>query len=193
VVRETGAYPCCFILSDQCFPPAMPAAGGFNCMTVLRIEGGRLDELADIFGYYFSKCLKPGGGGLPHDSVILLGSLAQLADLGTELYAQELVCTVSDLTGRLGVGVSVLPYIPVSIAGIQSAEFVARLADLDSWILITTPQPNIALPDSRNNLWAVFNQASLLGSTPPRLCYNCWTAVCSTPYRRTARTSPSGT
>jgi hypothetical protein len=166
VVRDNGAYPCCFILSDQCFPPTMPAAAGFNCMTVLRVEDGRLDELADIFGYYFSKHLKPGAGGLAHGSIILIGSLAQLADLGTELYAQELVRTVSDLAGKLGVGVSILPYIPVPIAGIQSAELIARLADLDSWILTTTSQPNIALPDSRNNLWAVLNQATLLEKLP---------------------------
>jgi hypothetical protein len=155
VVRDAGALPCCFVLSDQCFPPTMPAAGGFNCMTVLRIEDGRLDELVDIFSYYFRKCLKPGGGGLPHGSVILLGSLAQLADLGTELYAQELVRTLSDLGGKLGAWVSILPYIPVPIAGIQSVELVARLADLDSWLLTTTPQPNIALPDSRNNIWSI--------------------------------------
>jgi hypothetical protein len=90
----------------------MPAAGGFNCMTVLQIEDGRLDELVDIFSYYFSKCLKPGGG-LPHGSVILLGSLAQLADLGTELYVQDLVRSLSDLNGKLGAGVSIFPYIPL--------------------------------------------------------------------------------
>jgi hypothetical protein len=98
--------------------------------------------------------------------VILLGSLAQLADLGTEQYAQELVRTVSDIGGRVGAGVSILPYIPVPIAGIQSAELIARLADLDSWLLTTTPQPNIALPDSRNNTWSVFNQTSLLDKLP---------------------------
>jgi hypothetical protein len=121
-----------------------------------------LIKMVEVFGYYFNKCLKPGGC-LPHGSVILLGSLAQLADLGTELYAQELVRILSDLNGKLGAGVSIVPYIPVPIAGIQSAELVARLADLDSWIITAMPQPNIALPDSRNNLWSIFNDASLLG------------------------------
>ena len=74
-----GEVPKCFILSDQCFPPVLPAGEGGDCLAIVQIEDGTLMELACAF------LDLTNGFDLPVGSVVVLSSPSQLARHGMAL------------------------------------------------------------------------------------------------------------
>ncbi len=71
--RDEG--PICVVLSDQHFPPNIPADSAGECLRILRLENGTLTELADELLRLVPK------EGVPNGSVILFGSTARLSAL----------------------------------------------------------------------------------------------------------------
>jgi hypothetical protein len=59
------------ILTDQNFPGVLPTISG-KCLSIVRLEQGKIDELGDLLIKILPK------GGLPRGTVVVVGSLSQL-------------------------------------------------------------------------------------------------------------------
>jgi len=114
-------------LSDQHFPANVPADGPGECLRVIRVENGTLNELTDEL------IRKAPSKGLPAGSVILLLSTSQLYYESVEYYAAEWSRCRNWLRGDLG-EVLVLPGLPLTGSGIHSETAVRGLLDFYAWI-----------------------------------------------------------
>jgi hypothetical protein len=59
------------------------------------------------------------------------------------------------IAGKMGPGISVLPYVPVPIGGVGSDTLVRDMLDLDCWIISSGAGHNNCLPDSREAFWRI--------------------------------------
>ena len=117
-----------FVLSDHCFPAALPAGGGKDCLKILRIENGALDDLVAAFLGVTRGFLVPTG------TVILIASASHLANVGVSAYAFDLVRVAGKLSNIFGGGVVVIPGISLLLDGCDSPELLRALAELYSWL-----------------------------------------------------------
>ena len=92
--------PICICVTDQAFMANLSGGGPGNCVPVVRIEGGTLEELADMV------CERFEGVVVPPGSVILLGSASHLYTAGATIYALDWTKVVADLGKRMGGGAS---------------------------------------------------------------------------------------
>ncbi len=115
------------VLSDQHFPANVPADGPGECLRIIRVENGTLNELADEL------IRKAPSKGLPAGSVILLLSSSQLYYESVEHYAAEWSRCRNWLRDDLG-EVLVLPGLPLTGNGIYSETTVRGLLDFYAWI-----------------------------------------------------------
>jgi hypothetical protein len=148
--RLDSGEPIAIFLSDQSFPPVLPASDS-NCAVVVRVEGGRLFELEKTFKEIFVDYTAPRGR-LPAGSVVLVGSLSHLAAFGLDSYATDLVKTLQSMAMAVGRGVDVIPNVSVPLGGVSSAATVRAMFDLDAWIL---RGPGVALSMARRVFWDV--------------------------------------
>ena len=119
--------PIVVVLSDQHFPANVPADGPGECLRIIRVENGTLNELTDEL------IRKAPSKGLPAGSVILLLSASQLYYESVEYYAAEWSRCRNWLREDLG-EVLVLPGLPLTGSGIQSETAVRGLLDFYAWI-----------------------------------------------------------
>jgi len=120
-----GGKPVTVVLSDENFIPMWPGKSPDGCVTVIRIEGGSLTELMDIFGDVF------GRNGLPEGSVLLLGSLVHLHRYGAGQYAKDWTGILMK-AGRSWPTVRICPLVPVIREDVPGS--VAReLFELAAW------------------------------------------------------------
>ena len=87
--------PFCVCVVDQCFISNLSGGGVDTCIAVVRIEGGKLEELADMIIEIFEGCNFPPG------SIILLGSGTHLLAGGATLYATAWGESVAKLESKL--------------------------------------------------------------------------------------------
>jgi hypothetical protein len=78
------------ILSDQSYPPILPASGTDKCMVVLRVENGSIPDLVDEFLTQF------GNGLFPASGIIMIGSPAHLANVGLSAYVSDLLDAIEN-------------------------------------------------------------------------------------------------
>ncbi len=71
------------VLSDQSFPANVPAMDDGECIRVIRVEDGSLQEIVQEFLSMVKKWMIVPG------TIIMLGSLSQLGKQGTAWYASE--------------------------------------------------------------------------------------------------------
>ncbi len=94
--------PVALVLCDQNFPPILPTNDG-RCISVIRIEDGRLFELEKTFAEILPGIIKPHGR-LPAGSVVMVGSLSHLGSHGLESYTGDLVKIMASMAAALGGG-----------------------------------------------------------------------------------------
>jgi hypothetical protein len=97
----------CFILSDQNFPPVLPAEGDRECLKIFRIEDATLDELVTSFMDLNRGFVIPAG------SVVVLASANHLAWVGTASYAADFVRAREKLVGSMRGGIECVYGFPV--------------------------------------------------------------------------------
>ncbi len=114
--------PVVVVLSDQHFPANVPADGPGECLRIIRVENGTLNEMTDEL------IRKAPSKGLPAGSVILLLSTSQLYYESVEHYAAEWSRCRNWLRADLG-EVLVLPGLPLTGSGIYSKSAVRGLLD----------------------------------------------------------------
>jgi hypothetical protein len=110
--------------------------------------------------------------------VLLVGSLSHLGTCGLRSYTEDLVRCLSSVGARVGTGSEVIPFVPVPLGGIDGAERVRDLFDLDSWILGSGLSLGVLLRESRPILWGSLRwrgvkamlRVSTLPSTSPAAC-----------------------
>ena len=133
-----------FALADQGFPAAIPAMGGGDCVKILRIEGGHLSELLQLFMTVVT------GHWIPPGSLLLVGSLTELVTKGVSGYLSELVELVEGIRKRFGGVLQVVPFVPLPMGGINCAFGVRSLAELAAWLGGIGDYP---LPTLTNAIW----------------------------------------
>jgi hypothetical protein len=94
--------PVALVLCDQNFPPILPTNDG-RCISVIRVEDGRLFELEKTFAEILPGIVKPHGR-LPAGSVVMVGSLSHLGGHGLESYSGDLVKIMTSMAAALGGG-----------------------------------------------------------------------------------------
>jgi hypothetical protein len=98
--------PVVIILTDQSFPAYVPAVDGGECLRILRVEDGNMSELtAELLLILKRHMVVPG-------TVVMLGSMTQLAKYGTAWYAGEWIKARNVLKRNLG-DVLVVPVLPL--------------------------------------------------------------------------------
>ena len=145
-----SGFPILVIMSDQNFPPILPAKGG-NCAVIVRVEDALLSDLESVLLERFNEYLPPHGQLVP-GSVILIGSLSHLQARGLADYAAGLVSTLESVLTKVGAGVRVLPLVNVPLNGVERAAVVRGMMDLDGWLSVACGSGS-ALPLTRNALW----------------------------------------
>jgi hypothetical protein len=118
--------PVVVVLADQAFPANVPAADGGECMRVVRVEDGNLQELvAELTTLARGKKILPG-------TVVMLGSMSQLARYGTAWYAGEWLKARNTLKSELG-EVLVVPLLPLVSEDLWGRNLVRSLVEFLSW------------------------------------------------------------
>ena len=115
-----------FVVSDQSFPANVPAMGEGECLRVMRVEDGSVHEIAEAFLELVKrKMVRPG-------SLVMLGSLTQLARVGTAFYAVEW-CRARDRIMRELGDVLVVPWFPLLSDEAIGQHLVRSLAEFMDW------------------------------------------------------------
>jgi hypothetical protein len=115
------------VLSDQCFPPILPAKGGEKCLKILRIENGSILDLVDEFLRLLGNHIFPAG------SVVLLGSPSHLGKVGLTAYLNDLLWAEKELKARVGRETIVRPLPLLLLPGCSDSALIRDLFDLADW------------------------------------------------------------
>jgi len=119
-----------FVVSDQCFPAALPSGGAGKCVKIYRMEGVTIldlvrEFLADTAGWHWH----PG-------SLILLGSASHLANVGLAAYTDDYHQATQIIGARLGKKVYVRPAPMILLGGTKDKQFIRSLVELSAWLNI---------------------------------------------------------
>ncbi len=123
-----------FILSDQNFPATLPCEKG-NCLKIIRIENGMLNELVS--------CLLDltRGRGFPTGSVILLCSASHLQMRGVGGYMADLRNENERLMAiSRGGGVICLSGVPVLSGGCSDSTAIRAVLEVGNWLRLSGEQ-----------------------------------------------------
>jgi len=136
--------PQCFVITDQNFPAAISACSGGNCLKILRIENGSINDIVTCFLNVTMGFTMPAG------SVVLLGSTSHLAWVGTSAYCEDLVEGFRLLHSTYGKGLWKFHSLPVPTAGLSS-NLLQSLRDVCDWYETATPSPDLDLSTLRKH------------------------------------------
>ncbi len=99
------------MLSDQCFPPVLPASGNGDCLAIVQIEDGTLMELAGAFLDLANRYDVPVG------SVVVLSSTSMLLRMEPAAYAEQMVRSFARIRDAYKGSVRVVHGFPVLADG----------------------------------------------------------------------------
>jgi hypothetical protein len=120
--------PVAFVLSDQNFPPVLPAEEGRDCIKIFLVEDGTLHELVSAF------LEATRGFRIPAGTVVLLSSASYLAWVGTAAYLSEFVSARRRLLAAFGGALEVIHGVPVLCCGITDSVGIRSLHDCTHWL-----------------------------------------------------------
>jgi hypothetical protein len=103
-----------------------PGPGG-GCVCVIRLEWGSINEIIDVFLDITRGCSIPAG------SVVLIGSLTHLADVGLAAYAEDLSKGASKVNRVMQGGVVVLPGLIFPPGGVSNPVLTRAIFDVIEW------------------------------------------------------------
>ncbi len=123
--NENSAPPC-FVLADHNFPAIIQTTEAGDCIKILRIEDGSLNELVEAF----VDTVK--GFTLPVGTVVVLCSLSQLVMEGPNSYAVAFRNATLKLTKKFGMALKTCHGIPVNVFTMES-QAVRAWSDFVEW------------------------------------------------------------
>jgi hypothetical protein len=115
------------ILSDQNFPGVLPTISG-KCLSIVRLEQGKMEELGDLLIKILPK------GGLPRGSIVLVGSLSQLQKENVAGYATACVKIVKRFDGFFKKEIRTVPFVPPPMGGCDNPRMGKDILDLCCWL-----------------------------------------------------------
>jgi hypothetical protein len=126
------------MLTDQCFPPVLPANGEDDCLAIVQIENGSLTELVGAFLDLVTSY------DLPVGSVVVLSSATLLLRVGPAAYAEELVWVREAYAGS----VRAVHGFPIPQQGSHSEVLVRSLLDIEHWLAEIDKKRTNSLPST---------------------------------------------
>ena len=113
------------MLTDQNFPPVLPAVSG-SCISVVRVENGSLWELATTFISLAAK------GTMAVGSIVILSSATHLSNVGTAGYAEDLVRAAQHLHSTFQGKICVRLGCPLN--GTNDRALIRSVFEISGWI-----------------------------------------------------------
>jgi hypothetical protein len=128
MVRGDRGEPVVLVFTDQNFPAVLYSEDKEQCIGVVRAEHGTIREI----GFMVTDMLD--GVTLAPGSVILVGSVSDLAKQGVSGYSEELARTVRILREKQGPNaqVGILP--PILLGGVNSFNLLRGIVEMESWV-----------------------------------------------------------
>ena len=124
--------PIAMVAADQSFPACVPSTDSGECLRIVRVEDGTLQEilhaLADSIGQH----------KLSTGTVIALGSVAHMAEVGSAQYLTDWVRSRHWLRSRFGEGIVVIPLVPVVCIEWEGRSTVRSLLEVLHWFASVT-------------------------------------------------------
>ena len=121
-----GKEPVVVAISDEFFPANIPGMDRGDCIRVIRVEEGTLQDVSrELLGMVKGWQVVPG-------TVFLLGSIGQLAKVGTEYYTQEWCRCREWIRRELG-EVMALPLLPLVTKEVVGENVTRPLLEFLSW------------------------------------------------------------
>jgi hypothetical protein len=130
--------PPLFVLTDQNFPPMVPAEGEGECLKIIQIENGSLADLVEVF------LGLTRGFDVPAGTVVLMASASHAAAIGAADYAVDYVRASASLRGAFAGAVTVMHGIPFLLGGTTNTAAIRALAEIEQWVTVTSGSDTIA-------------------------------------------------
>ena len=116
------------VFTDQNFPAVLYSEDKEQCIGVVRAEHGTIREI----GFMVTDMLD--GVTLAPGSVILVGSVSDLAKQGVSGYSEELARTVRILREKLGPNAQVGIVPPILLGGVNSFNLLRGIVEVETWV-----------------------------------------------------------
>jgi hypothetical protein len=125
---EAGGSPRqAIVLSDQNFPATLPVCSTQQCFKIIRMENGAvLDLVSYLVDLVGNRIVPPG-------SIVFVGSVTHLANVGLVAYVQDIVEAGRIIRHKLGRDVRVSPLPPMLMSGIDSGSVIRELYEYCTW------------------------------------------------------------
>ena len=130
VVGADSGEPVVLVITDQNFPAVLYSGDGGACIGVVRVEFGSIRDIGFLVGDLLD------GVRLPQGSVVLIGSVSDLARQGVSGYTEELTRSIRILREKqvkLGVQVQVSALPPVLLGGVNSFNLLRSIVEVEAW------------------------------------------------------------
>ena len=115
-----------FILSDQCFPAALPATEGGDCLAIIRVEDATLGDLVSTFMRMSCGC------DIAIRSVIIISSLNHLGRVSTAAYDEDLVDVIHNFRQTFSGQIRVVHGFPTT--KISDQVTIRALVEIEAWL-----------------------------------------------------------
>ena len=123
----TEQAPPCFVLSDQNFPPLVPAEGEGDCLKIFQIENCSLSDLTGAF----LDAVK--GYAMPVGTVVIISSVSHLSAVGTQSYTEDVVRAFRTLKKAYRSGITVMHGFPLLLSGLSNTNTIKELLEICNW------------------------------------------------------------
>jgi hypothetical protein len=130
VVGADSGEPVVLVITDQNFPAVLYSGDGGACIGVVRVEFGSIRDIGFLVGDLLD------GVRLPQGSVVLIGSVPDLARQGVSGYTEELTRSIRILREKqvkLGVKVQVSALPPVHLGSVNSFNLLRSIVEVEAW------------------------------------------------------------
>ena len=122
-------------LTDQAYPPCLPAGIGKKCVAIIRIEDGHLGDLASEF----ISVLR--GSKMAAGSAVLMFSATHLAKHGAAAYAADLIGVCRRVKAAIGSHTVVGPLPPFLLTGTSDWGLIRGAVEVAAWAAnVSTPE-----------------------------------------------------
>jgi hypothetical protein len=158
---EGGGSGPVIVLTDQNFSGVLPNISG-KCLSIVRLEQGKIDELGDLLLKILPK------GGLPRGTIVVVGSLSHLQKENVSGYATACVKIVKRFDGFFKKDVRTVPFVPPPMGGCDNPRMAKDISDLCGWLENMDEYP---LKSAMNFLSKMVNitvsEGGVRGTLPP--------------------------
>ena len=129
ILKNNGrSKPVAFILSDQCFPAALPASREGDCLAVIGVEDAILGDLVSTFMHMSRGC------NIAIGSVVIFSSLNHLGRVGTAAYAEDLVDALHTFRQTFSSQIRAVHGFPISMTKISDQFTIRALVEIEAWV-----------------------------------------------------------